>query len=47
MKIVGFELKQSARRVFTWKHTGAILIPAISLALATIMFAVGWSYSSL
>ena len=47
MKAVGFELKQAARRVFTWKQTGAIMIPAIGLALATIMFAVGWSYSSL
>jgi len=38
MRTVGFELKQAARRVFTWKQTGAILIPAIGLALATIMF---------
>jgi predicted permease len=47
MRAIGFELKQAARRVFTWKQTGAVLIPAIGLALATIMFAVGWSYSSL
>ena len=47
MGAFGFELKQAVRRVFTWKQTGAILIPAIGLALATIMFAVGWSYSSL
>ena len=40
-------MKQAARRVFTWRQTGAIAIPAIGLALATIMFAVGWSYSSL
>jgi len=47
MKAFGFELKQAVRRVFTWQQTGAIMIPAIGLALATIMFAVGWSYSSL
>ena len=47
MKAIGFELKQAVRRVFTWKQTGAIAIPAIGLALATIMFAVGWSYSAL
>ncbi|MDR0311763.1 MAG: ABC transporter permease [Acidobacteriota bacterium] len=47
MKAFGFEFRQAARRVFTWKQTGAVLIPAIGLALATIMFAVGWSYSSL
>jgi len=47
MSAFGFELKQAVRRVFTWKQTGAILIPAIGLALATIMFAVGWGYSSL
>ena len=46
MKAFGFELKQAVRRVLTWKQTGAILIPAVGLALATIMFAVGWSYSS-
>jgi len=46
MKAIGFELKQAARRVLTWKQTGAVLIPAIGLALAAIMFAVGWSYSS-
>ncbi|MCL2878222.1 MAG: hypothetical protein FWF13_05530, partial [Acidobacteria bacterium] len=47
MRAFGFELKQAARRVFTWKQTGAVLIPAIGLALATIMFAVGWGYSAL
>ena len=47
MSAFGFELRQAARRVFTWKQTGAIMIPAIGLALATIMFAVGWGYSSL
>ena len=47
MGAFSFELKQAVRRVFSWKQTGAILIPAIGLALATIMFAVGWSYSSL
>ena len=47
MSAFGFELRQAARRVFTWKQTGAVLIPAIGLALATIMFAVGWGYSSL
>ena len=47
MTAFGFELKQAARRVFTWRQTGAVLIPAIGLALATIMFAVGWGYSSL
>ena len=47
MRAFGFEFRQAVRRVFTWKQTGAILIPAIGLALATIMFAVGWSYSSL
>ena len=47
MSAFGFELKQAARRVFTWKQTGSVLIPAIGLALATIMFAVGWGYSSL
>ena len=47
MQAFGFGLKQAVRSVFTWKQAGAILIPAIGLALATIMFAVGWSYSSL
>ena len=47
MNAFGFELRQAARSIFTWKQTGAILIPAIGLALATIMFAVGWGYSSL
>ena len=47
MGAFGFELKQAVRRVFTWWQTGAILIPSIGLALATIMFAVGWGYSSL
>jgi hypothetical protein len=47
MPAVGFELRQAARRVFTWRQTGAVLIPAIGLALAAIMFAVGWGYSPL
>jgi len=47
MSVSGFELKQAARRVFTWRQAGSIAIPAIGLALATIMFAVGWGYSSL
>jgi predicted permease len=46
MAAFGFELKQAARRVFTWRQTGAVLILTIGLALAAIMFAVGWGYSS-
>ena len=47
MKELGFELKHAVRRVLTWRQIGTILISSIGLALATIMFAVGWGYSSL
>jgi predicted permease len=44
--IHGVEILQGCRRAFSWKQISTILILAVGLTLTTVMFAVGYGYSS-
>jgi len=40
------ELRQICRRVFTWHQAGVFLILSVGLTFATVMYAIGYGYSS-
>ena len=46
MENFGIEFRQATRRAFSTRQVGAIVIMALGLTLATVMFAVGRGYSS-